>query len=160
MLTVCTLQAQKKEVKLYGFSQAVSKGIRISSVDEKGEISTEKKNVNKTLLLYLESPADSKINITELWINGEKYKFATAHVKTPVKLNSGLNMPGQKESILISESGNDVTRIIPSTKIDMTEKDKRKIVSKKSVVVFYTINGKTCKRGLDKLEVLPDLVME
>jgi hypothetical protein len=159
-LAIWDLQAQKKEIKLYGFSQAISKGMRASMADEKGEINTEKKKDSKTLMIFLEAPKESKIKITELWINGEKYRFDMAPVKTPVILNTGLHMPGQKDSVLIPENNNDISRIIPGTKMEMTEKDKRKIVNRKPLVVFYTLDGKTCKRSLDKLDVLPELVME
>lgn len=160
LLAVLDVQAQKKNVKLYGFSQGVSKGIRKSTVDEKGETMTEKKSDSKALLLFIESPAGVKLKITELWINGEKYRFEAAPVKTPVILNTGLNMPGQKETALIPETENEIIRLIPQTKIDMTEKDKRHIARDKPVVVFYTVKGKTCKRSLDKLHVLPELTME
>jgi hypothetical protein len=160
LLTVLALKAQKKEVKLYGFSQGVSKGIRKTTVDEKGLMTTEKKGESKTLLLYVEFPAGLKLNITELWINGEKYSFETTPVKTPVILNTGLKMPDQKETVLIPETRKEVERLIPLSKIDITEKDRRQIAKRKPVVVFYKVNGKNCKRTLDKLVALPEIVME
>jgi hypothetical protein len=157
---VLAVQAQRKDVKLYGFSQVVSRGIRTTTVDEKGEMITDKKGNNKKLLLFLESPAGLKLNITELWIDGEKYRFEITPVNTPVILNTGLNMPGQQETILIPETRNEMARLIPLSKIEITEKDRRQITRRRSVVVFYTVGGKSCKRSLDKLVVLPELTME
>jgi hypothetical protein len=154
------LQAQKKDTRLYGFSQGASKGIRNISVDEEGDISTENKSQSKTYLLYLETPEGGKLNVTGLWIDGKKYRFELEHVKTPVLLNTGLNMPGQNETVLIPNSKNEIIRIIPFGNTGTTEKNKRKIVKKKQVVVFYTASGKSSYRSLDKLEILPDLVNE
>jgi hypothetical protein len=160
LLAFLTLQAQKKNIQLYGFSQGVSKGIRNTSVDEKGEMNTEKKSNSKKLLLFLEFPEGSTLKITELWINGEKFHFQISPEKKNVILNTGLRMPGQQETVLVPETINTVTRLIPLTKIDVTETHVRKIAQRKPVVVFFTINGKTCNRSLDKLEEVPEMVME
>ncbi|HEX5667423.1 MAG TPA: hypothetical protein VFX73_01400 [Chitinophagaceae bacterium] len=160
LLAVLDLQAQKKEIRLHGFSQGVSSGIRKSTVDEKGEMITEKKSGRKTLLLFLESPAGVKLNVTELWINGEKYRFEINPEKSPVLMNTGLSMPGQEEKALIPKTDHQINRIVPLEKMATTEKPKRKIVMKNPVVVFYTVNGKSCYRSLGKLEILPDMVNE
>ena len=160
LLAVLAVQAQKKEIRLHGFSQGVSSGIRKTTVDEKGEMITEKKSGSKTLLLFLESPAGVKLNVTELWINGEKHRFEINPEKSRVLLNTGLSMPGQEEKTLIPKTDNQIIRIIPWEKMAITEKHKRKIVMKNPVVVFYTVNGRSCYRALDQLEILPDMVNE
>ncbi len=160
LLEVLAVQAQKQHIRLYGFSQNVSKGIRKTTVDEKGVMNTEKKGDSKTQLLYVEFAAGLKLNITELWIKGEKFLFEVTPVKSPVILNTGLTMPGQLETVLIPETRNEIVRLIPLSKTDMAEKDKRQIVKQKAVVVFYTVKGKICKRSLDKLDVVPELTME
>jgi hypothetical protein len=160
LLAISDLQAQKKEIRLHGFSQGISKGIRKTTVDEKGEMITEKKSGSKTILLFLQSPEGEKLNVTELWINGEKHHFKINPEKSPVLLNTGLSMPGQEEKALIPKTDNQIIRIIPLEKMATTEKHKRKIVKKNPVVVFYTVNGRSCYRALDQLEILPDMVNE
>jgi hypothetical protein len=160
LLAFLTLQAQHKNIRLFGFSQGVSKGIRTTSVDENGKTIAAKKSGSTTYLLYLEVPAGIKLNITELWINGEKHRFEINPEKSPVLLNTGIRMPGQQEKALIPYTENKIIRIIPFEKMDTTEKHRRKIVMKKPVVVFFTVNGRSCYRSLDQLEILPDMVNE
>jgi hypothetical protein len=108
----------------------------------------EKNTKGKTLFLFLEVPMGLELNITELWIDGAKFSFEIAPVKTPFILNTGLRMPGQKETILIPELENEVKRLIPLEKMAITDKNKRSIANRKAIVVFYMANGKNCKRQL------------
>ncbi|HLO82828.1 MAG TPA: hypothetical protein VK166_17805 [Chitinophagaceae bacterium] len=160
LLISLTLQAQKTGVKLYGYSQGISKGIRKTTVNENGETKTEKKSHSKSFLIYLEIPSGMKLDITELWINGEKYRFKISTEKTPVEMKTGLHMPGQKERVLISKTENTINQVLPLEKITTTEKTTRNIVQKKALVVFYTVDGRSGYRSLEKLEELPDVVHE
>ncbi len=155
-----TLQAQKSGVKLYGYSQAISKGTRNTTVNENGETKMGKKSQSRSILIYLEIPSASKPDIKELWINGDRYRFEVVPENAPVLLHTGLSMPGQKEAVLIPETKNAIIRIVPFEKIASSEKDKRKIAKQKALVVFYTLNTKSGYRSLEKLEILPDMVNE
>ncbi|HLO83235.1 MAG TPA: hypothetical protein VK166_19865 [Chitinophagaceae bacterium] len=160
LLANVNMQAQHTGVTLYGYSQGISKGIRATTVNENGETKTEKKSQGRSYLIYLEVPSGMKLDITELWINGEKYRYKVSPEKTPLELKTGLSMPGQKPTILIPKTEKDLIRLVQSEKIPITGKNKRNIVKNRALVVFYKANGKNGYRSLGKMEVLPDLVNE
>jgi hypothetical protein len=157
---VMQLHAQKNSIRVYGFSQGISAGIRPATINEKGETGIKKKATGKKYLIYLEYPAGQRLTPTELWINGEKFKFHATAVTSPVLLNTGLSMPGQKEKVLIPQTENQLWQLVPLMEMNITEKDKRNIVQQKPLVIFYSVNGKSCHLTLDSLQELPELVME
>lgn len=154
------LQAQKKEIRLHAFSQEISRGANSVIQDEKGETHTEKKARTNNLFIYLEVPSGDKIEITELWIKGKKYRFGSTVQPSPVTLNTGLNMPGQQEKILIPPTKNVLIRITPYEQQDITEKNTRNIAKHNEIVVCFNRNGKRCKRMLEKAQEVDKMVME
>jgi hypothetical protein len=154
------LQAQKKEIRLHAFSQEISKGVRIVESDSNGEIHHKKTAGNRNLLIYLEVPAGDKIEIKELWVKGKQYLFESQVQQGPVTLNTGLNMPGQQEKILIPPSDNTLIRITPYGSDDITGKTTRKIAKINEVVVYFNRNGKRCHRILEKAVEVEKMVME
>ena len=154
------LQAQKKEIRLHAFSQEISRGANKLIQDEKGETHAEKKARANNLFIYLEVPAGDKIEITELWIKGKRYRFEPRMQPSPVTLNTGLNMPGQQEKILIHPTKNVLIRITPYEQQNITDKATRNIVRHNEIVVYFNRNGKRCKRMLEKVQEVDKMVME
>ncbi len=150
------IQAQK----LYVFSQRIVPGTRQATMDKDGNVKQEKRKELWKYPLYLEIPAGKKIVITEVWLNGERYTFDTAIVKGPIHAETGLSVPGQVEKILIPATNNQILNIMPREKLNITTKDKRKITGQKKVVVCYTKNGKPGYRSSDKIQELPDMLMQ
>ena len=154
------LQAQKKEIRLHAFSQEISRGASSAVINEKGEIKNANKAGGKNYFIYLEVPAGDKIKITELWINGKKFRFEPLAQQSPVTLNTGLSMPGQQDKILIPKTSNTLIRISPYEQQDITEKNTRNIAKYNEVVVYFDRNGKHCQRILEKAVEVDKMVME
>jgi hypothetical protein len=154
------LQAQRKEIRLHAFSQEISGGANSAISNDKGETRTNKKAGSKNLFIYLEVPAGDKIEITELWIKGKKYRFEPGVQSSPVTLNTGLNMPGQQETILIPPTKNELIRITPFEQLDITDKTTRKLAKHNEIVVYFNRNGKRCQRMLEKAQEVDKMVME
>jgi hypothetical protein len=154
------LQAQNKEIRLHAFSQEISRGANSAIMDDKGETHSEKKAGAKNLFIYLEVPAGDKIEITELWIKGKKYRFEPLVQPSPVTLNTGINMPGQQEKILIPSTKNVLIRITPYEPLDITDKNTRKSAKHNEIVVCFNRNVKRCQRTLEKAQEVDKMVME
>lgn len=153
---VSDLQAQK----LHAYTQRIVPGTRQATMDKDGNVTVEKSKELWIHPLYLEIPARKNIQITEVWLNGERHAFDTSAVQAPIVEETGVTIPGQQEKILIPVSNRKILHIMPKEKNSVTDKRKRKITSRKKVVVYYTRNGKTCHRSTNKIEELPEMLMQ
>lgn len=154
------VQAQKKGVRLYAFRQEVSKGISNATIDEKGETRPVKTSPVASSMIYIEFPKGTAISISELWINGKKYNFDTTTVQSPVVLNTGINMPGQQDRILIPQTSNALIRIMPKEPLDITDKNTRNLAKHNEVVVYFKRKGRECRKTVDRMQEVEKMVMQ
>jgi hypothetical protein len=161
LFILCLIVAgEARSQKLHAYSQRIVPGTRQATFDKDGNLNMEKRKEIWQHPLYLEIPAGKDIRVTEVWLNGERYAFDTATVKGPVVEETGLSVPGQSGKILIPSTDKKILHIMLKGKIDVTDKNKRKITGRKKVVVYYTRNGKTCYRSSNKIQELQEMLMQ
>jgi hypothetical protein len=162
IMLICSLlfASEIHAQKIYAFSQRIVPGRRQATMDKDGNVTVENRKERWTHPIYLEIPPGKNIQVTEVWLRGERYSFDTSSVKGPIIEETGLAIPGQAGKTLIPATKNKILYIMPREKIEITDKTKRKIPGKKKVVVYYTKNGKTCNRSSNKIQELPEMLMQ
>lgn len=140
---------------LYGYKQEVMPGtIR---VDDNGNEIPRKKQFN--YIIYLASSV--KVDVQEMWINGEVYSVETRKVSsTPIEYinpTSGDNTP----VILVPKTARNVLQLNSSgKKIDKFNNKGRLLSRKNELVIIYGANGKLYYKAVSKLESLKRVAMQ
>jgi hypothetical protein len=73
---------------------------------------------------------------------------------------TALAIPGHPAKTLIPATKNKLLYIIPREKANSTDTHKRNISARKKVVVYFTRNGKTCYKSSNKIDELPEMLMQ
>ncbi len=141
--------------RLYGYKQEVKPGtIR---VDDSGNEIPRKKQFN--YFIYLASSV--KVDIQEIWINGEVYSAEARKVaSTPVEYidpTSGDHTP----VVLVPRTTKNVLQLNSSgKKIDKFNNKGQLLSRKNELVIIYSANGKLYYKALLRLESLKRVAMQ
>lgn len=153
----------RKDVKLYGYIQAVIAGaVPRSIIDESGQERPSEYKPRYNYLFYLTSPSGVRVYPTEVWLKGKQYKAKWEAVpSTPVQFTNH-NIPNRPTTItLVPKTGASVLSITPSTgPITKVYAGARKIAAANELVVVYRMQGKFYYARLPKVTELEPAVMQ
>ena len=160
----CILHAQSYSgVKIFGFQQSVSGGKRpTAAINEKNVAGTVAATPRKNLWLYLALPAKTVVSVTELYMDGKKYKVKTEKiVKTPVEYTDAAIPDEPKTTVMVPATKQPVVKLTPLSAVAFSPNSTlRKLLAANEVVVGYTVKGKKYYTALKKLTYLDPALMQ
>lgn len=153
------IKAQTSEIKIYAYSQEVSKGIKPQNeISENGQEIKTGSTSSLNYLLYFTNNKKTSVKINEVWINQKAYDFKTEEIiKTPVVIQNAVI---KEEKELVPATKNKVMLIT----LTGLKKDSKPVNTLKSslknseLVIFYIINGKKLYKTIKKIEILKPVV--
>ncbi|MFL5789769.1 MAG: hypothetical protein ACJ748_17035 [Flavisolibacter sp.] len=149
-----------QKVKLFGYEQAVSKGIVAArDLDENGkEIKKKIEGQNLNYYIYLTCPSRSSVEADEIWIYGKGFTVNNRKIdNTPVTIVN-YNIPSNpKSTVVVPATKDNVYQLIPDKYIRSSSfAEVTRYTNTNDLVVLYKI-GKTWKvirlKKLGKLEL-------
>lgn len=164
VLPITFLNAQSYPcVKIYGFKQAVTGGMRPSRTiteDNKTVEATVKQKNN--YWFYLTCPQKAGAQPTEIYISGNKYSVKTEVVKHTPVLYTDNKIPSEpKTTVMVPQTKHKVLFVIPqepqSFKASATLKNK---LAANEVVIGYTVKGKKYYGVLKNMTRLEPALMQ
>ena len=164
VLAITFLKAQSYPgVKVYGFKQAVSGGMRpphtITENNKTIEATVKPKN---NYWFYLTYPVKVNAIPTEIYINGKKFGVRTEAVKhTPVLYTDNKIPDEPKTTVMVPQTNNKVLFVIPGAPQSFTPSASLKSkVASNEVVIGYTIKGKKYYGVLKNMTRLEPALMQ
>ena len=153
--------AQSKKVKIYAYQQQVLPGVRAVTIDESGETREVPKKIPARNFIYIEAPADKKIEPKHIWIDGKLFGLRTSVPQLPV-LMSNPTIPSKKADTLVRLTKNAVMQLEPvadSDPFNPSPAAKKKM--KTHQVVLHTLeNGRNCYYYLEQIKILDPVALQ
>lgn len=154
-LSIAVAAQTQKGVRLYGYVQAVTKGMAGKERDEKGNV---KKSPSKlyTYHLYLTSQSKNRIYPAEIWIKGERLgvKYETVS-QTPVTISKDDALPNAEQIVLVPKTKALVLRLTGSRETPEKNFNKAKdLAAYNELVVVYKSGGVFYYAALNKFSEL------
>lgn len=155
------VQAQSG-VKLYGYQQAVTRGMAGRERDENGKVVRKEQSPMYNYQIYLTSNYKGRIYPIELWIKGERKGVKAETVTTtPVTMvqNDGTTEP--KKIVLVPATRSKVWLLTGTTVPPQKQFTKAKtLAASNELVLVYKRNGSFQYATLKKLTVLGSAVLQ
>jgi len=153
---------QTSNIKLYGFKQAVLKGVPPSyEKDEKGKTVETKNESHSNLFIYLSYPPAEKLQLAELWINGEQYNFKEETVHPPIQITYDNGVFQPEQITLVPQTSDTVVRILVKERTYAKKNIvKKSLAEANDIVVGYKLNEKLYWQTLKKIKSLRAAAMQ
>ncbi len=162
MVLPSLLFAQKsKKVKLYGYQQPVLQGTQRKTVDESGQTKELPAKTSANYLLYLDVPANIKVDPKHIWIKGKLYGVKTELVNSPVVIKNTV-ITGKKTDTLVKSSSGSVLlmTLLPLDTQPSTSNSVRKKIKANEIALHTIENGRNCYYYLPALKVLDPVALQ
>jgi hypothetical protein len=164
-LIFSTTKAQtRKDVKIYGYIQPVSRGVAPeTNTAEAGKLKSKGVKPGINYFIYITGPASTRIYPIEMWLRGEQYSALPETVnKTPVQLADPALPGGPNIITLVPKTTKKVMMLVPGIAVIQSKslaiaKSKAKT---NELVIVYKMSGKLYYAVLEKLAVLEAAIMQ
>ncbi len=154
----------RKDVKIYGYIQPVSRGVAPeTNIDEAGNLKSKGVKPGINYFIYITGPASTRIYPIEMWLRGEQYSAKPETVnKTPVQLADPALPNGPNLITLVPKTSKKVMMLIPGNAV--TPGKSLAIAKSKAktneLVVVYKMNGKLYYSLLENLNMIETATMQ
>lgn len=162
ILGLSNLANAQKSIRLYGYEQAVTKGMAGRERDENGKIITKAPAQLYNYFMYITSTNKNRIYPAELWIKGQKLGVKAEAVNTtPVTMLQDDGTTNAAKIVLVPKTTAKVFHLTGTTTPSPKEFGKaKKLAEANELVVVYKLNGKFQYATLKKFAALSSAALQ